>query len=175
MPTTVAILTFMSGINFVLSWVDCEKMIITWGPSVLSFEKIIWRKSFELFCRAKAQMLTQFRENLISIPCQYFEPATYHKCLKSEFKRHNQRAKRVKSWPEYSPASILFRSISRLKHWCFFLKRGLEMFASTYEGIWWNESLKTIQNLLVRRWHKTMMMVMIMMMMMMMIKHLIKW
>ena len=32
MPTIVGILTFMSRINFVLSWVEHEKSFITMGP-----------------------------------------------------------------------------------------------------------------------------------------------
>ena len=32
MPTIVGILTFMSRINFVLSWVELEKSLITSGP-----------------------------------------------------------------------------------------------------------------------------------------------
>ena len=32
MPTIVGILTFMSKINFVLSWVEREKSFITSGP-----------------------------------------------------------------------------------------------------------------------------------------------
>ena len=34
MPTIVGILTFMSRINFVLSWVEYEKSFITSGPDL---------------------------------------------------------------------------------------------------------------------------------------------
>ena len=34
MPTIVGILTFMSRINFVLSWVEHEKSFITSGPAL---------------------------------------------------------------------------------------------------------------------------------------------
>ena len=42
MPTIVGILTFMSRINFVLSWVECEKSFITSGPDVCSFSSCVF-------------------------------------------------------------------------------------------------------------------------------------
>ena len=39
MPTIVGILTFMSRINFMLSWVEHEKGFITLGPGI--WDKVI--------------------------------------------------------------------------------------------------------------------------------------
>ena len=41
MPTIVGILTFMSRINFVLSWLEHEKSFITSGPEFLLLLKIL--------------------------------------------------------------------------------------------------------------------------------------
>ena len=48
MPTIVDILTFMSRINFVLSWVEHEKSFITPGPDCKFTSGS--QETFELFC-----------------------------------------------------------------------------------------------------------------------------
>ena len=42
MPTNVGILTFMSRINFMLSWVKSEKRFITTGPGSVLFASSFW-------------------------------------------------------------------------------------------------------------------------------------
>ena len=45
MPTIVGILTFMSGENFMLNWVEHEKSFITSGPVLFSAFVVLTAKS----------------------------------------------------------------------------------------------------------------------------------
>ena len=48
MPTIVGILTFMSRINFVLSWVEHEFFFITSGPGCVKSRKTICQNLFNV-------------------------------------------------------------------------------------------------------------------------------
>ena len=61
MPTTVGILTFMSGENFMLNWVEHEKSFITSGPDLK--KSITFREHAKIFKGAvKFYYLYQFGE-----------------------------------------------------------------------------------------------------------------